>query len=191
MSDQRSGLTGTPQSLITEIAGVPLVEYGDTMRIEGVIVGDGHKNVMLFLPGELKYPFVHVAPFEMTLDEALAWLRQSDDPMAPTYVEGDDGARIVKAIVRKSTRQVDQNVAWACYARDGFECQYCGAINVPFTYDHWLAQAFGGRTTIENGVTACRPCNKAKGHMTTEEWVAFMYEKGYKYADKWATAKSS
>lgn len=184
MSEQRSGV-GAPTKAITEIAGVPLAEFGDTMRIEGVVVGDGHKAVALYLPGEDQYSGWRI--YRMNLDETLAWLNQSDNPTAPVYEEGDDGAKIVKAIIRKSTRQVDQNVAWAVYARDGYECKYCGATGVPLTYDHKLAQAFGGKTTIENGVSSCRPCNKAKGHMTMAEWVEHMRTRGMKYAESWAS----
>lgn len=183
MSEQRSGVTTLPSREVKSIAQVPLEEFGDTMRIEGVIVGDGGgKRRLLFLPGE--YRPAPADTYEMDLDETLAWLRQSDDPTAPEYTDEING--VLKAIVRKSRRQVDQNVAWTCYARDGFECKYCGASDVPLTYDHFLAQAYGGETTVENGVTSCRPCNKRKGHMTIAAWVGHMKERGMKYAEHWA-----
>lgn len=49
--------------------------------------------------------------------------------------------------------------------RDGFRCQYCGA-KLPaekLTLDHVLPKARGGRTTWENLVAACAPCNRKKG----------------------------
>lgn len=52
------------------------------------------------------------------------------------------------------------------FLRDGFSCQYCG-INLPaseLTFDHVVPRARGGLTTWENVVTACAPCNLAKGH---------------------------
>lgn len=159
-----------------KIANVPLEEYGDTMKIVGVIVGDGHKTRALYLPGEHATVFTEVA--ELTVNEALAWLKQSDDPTAPIY--GDNG--FIKAVVRKAKRQVDQNVAWMCYGRAGYACEYCSKINAPLTYDHWLAQAFGGETTLDNGVSSCRPCNKAKGHMTQDEWMSFMRSHDFKYS---------
>lgn len=158
-----------------KLAGTPLEVYGDTMRIEGILVGNGGgKSVVFVLPGEPApaVPTTH----QFTIEEAEAWLAQTDDPTSPIF-DGDTG--IVKAIVRKATRQVDQNVAWACYARDGYTCRYCGVTGVPLTYDHYLAQAFGGKTTMENGRTACRPCNKLKGHMTIEEWADFQKARGF------------
>ncbi len=55
--------------------------------------------------------------------------------------------------------------------RDGFSCQYC-AVDLPMrdlTYDHVLPRSRGGRTTWENVVTACKPCNHAKGDRTPSE----------------------
>lgn len=57
------------------------------------------------------------------------------------------------------------------YARDGYKCQYCGdkcGIS-ELTYDHVMPRAQGGRTTWENIVTCCYPCNYAKGNRTPTE----------------------
>lgn len=179
-----SGVLGSFGSAISEIAGVPIEEFGDTIKIQGLIVGDGHKRLSLYLPGEYLVSADKNITKELTLDEALAWLKQSDDPVSPVYT--DEVRKIVKAVVRKAKYQVDQNVAWKVYERDGYECKYCGVTGVPLTYDHLLAQAYGGETTVENGVSACRPCNKAKGHKTIQEWVEYMQEKGMSYAEYWA-----
>ncbi len=48
------------------------------------------------------------------------------------------------------------------FLRDGFHCQYCGDIN-DLTFDHLIPRSRGGRTTWENIVTACGPCNLRKG----------------------------
>ena len=57
------------------------------------------------------------------------------------------------------------------YARDGYRCQYCGtkcSIS-ELTYDHVVPRAKGGRTTWENIVTCCYPCNYKKGNRTPAE----------------------
>lgn len=57
------------------------------------------------------------------------------------------------------------------YLRDGFRCQYChwtGSVNF-LTLDHLLPTAKGGKTTWDNIVTACKPCNMKKGSKTIEE----------------------
>ena len=53
--------------------------------------------------------------------------------------------------------------------RDGFKCVYCGATGVRFTIDHVVPKSKGGKSTFENCVTACKPCNHRKGHRTCRE----------------------
>src|SRR5665213_685605 len=48
------------------------------------------------------------------------------------------------------------------FLRDSFACQYCGAGD-DLTFDHVVPRASGGRTTWDNVVTACAPCNLKKG----------------------------
>ncbi|MCP5088110.1 MAG: HNH endonuclease [Rhodobacteraceae bacterium] len=48
------------------------------------------------------------------------------------------------------------------FLRDEFSCQYCGA-KCEMTFDHVVPRARGGRTTWENVVASCSPCNLRKG----------------------------
>jgi 5-methylcytosine-specific restriction endonuclease McrA len=48
------------------------------------------------------------------------------------------------------------------FLRDGFTCQYCGS-NGDMTFDHVIPRCRGGRTTWENVVASCGPCNLRKG----------------------------
>lgn len=52
------------------------------------------------------------------------------------------------------------------FLRDGYECQYCGedVSRKTATLDHVLPVSHGGKTTFENTVTACGPCNATKGN---------------------------
>ncbi len=54
------------------------------------------------------------------------------------------------------------------FLRDGFTCQYCGGRG-DLTFDHVVPRARGGRTTWENVVAACGPCNIRKGARSLEE----------------------
>jgi 5-methylcytosine-specific restriction endonuclease McrA len=56
---------------------------------------------------------------------------------------------------RKITRR-------AVFARDGWECQYCGA-RTSLTVDHVIPRSKGGSSTWDNIVTCCAPCNRRKG----------------------------
>ena len=51
------------------------------------------------------------------------------------------------------------------FLRDEFTCQYCGAKG-EMTFDHVIPRARGGRTTWQNVVAACGPCNLHKGSKT-------------------------
>lgn len=52
------------------------------------------------------------------------------------------------------------------FLRDGWHCQYCGCEvdRKTATVDHVLPVSHGGKTTFENCVTACGPCNAGKGN---------------------------
>ena len=54
------------------------------------------------------------------------------------------------------------------FLRDAFTCQYCGAPD-DLTFDHIMPRSRGGRTSWENIVTACAPCNLRKGGRTPKE----------------------
>ena len=65
-----------------------------------------------------------------------------------------------KQIVRFSKSNV--------FLRDNYICQYCGKMQPKknCTLDHVMPVSQGGRTTFDNTVTACGPCNAAKGNFT-------------------------
>jgi 5-methylcytosine-specific restriction endonuclease McrA len=57
------------------------------------------------------------------------------------------------------------------FLRDAFSCQYCGGKRATqeLTFDHVIPRAKGGRTSWENVVTACGPCNLRKGSKMPRE----------------------
>lgn len=52
--------------------------------------------------------------------------------------------------------------------RDKFTCQYCGDCKPmrQLNYDHVVPRKQGGKTTWDNIVTCCYPCNEKKGART-------------------------
>jgi 5-methylcytosine-specific restriction endonuclease McrA len=54
------------------------------------------------------------------------------------------------------------------FSRDGFTCQYCGRNpqRSELNLDHVIPRSQGGRTTWENVVCCCVPCNRRKGGRT-------------------------
>jgi 5-methylcytosine-specific restriction endonuclease McrA len=156
-------------------------EAGDTIHLSGVILNDykNNREYTCYLPQMLE-PGFSTETYQFNADDWDEWLKHSDDPTFTEYT--DETRKVVKAVVRKGTRQVIQDVVWATYRRDNFACRYCGTKNLPLTYDHYVAQAFGGLWTLENGRTACRPCNKKKANKTVAEWEEEM--------KKWKTKES-
>jgi 5-methylcytosine-specific restriction endonuclease McrA len=71
------------------------------------------------------------------------------------------------ASVRRGVKFSRANV----FARDGFACQYCGfkKSRSELSFDHVVPRVVGVRTTWENIVTACRPCNHKKRNRTPEQ----------------------
>ena len=56
-------------------------------------------------------------------------------------------------------------------ARDKFRCQYCGRrlSACDLSLDHVVPRSAGGRTTWENIVACCHPCNDRKANRTPAE----------------------
>lgn len=54
------------------------------------------------------------------------------------------------------------------FLRDRFACQFCGDTR-NLTFDHVIPRRLGGKTTWENIVAACAPCNMKKGGRTPQQ----------------------
>jgi hypothetical protein len=153
--------------MIEELAGHPITDYGNSLQIMGVIIGNGEETMGVFLPDEFNH-MIMLPRLEWTLEEWQAWLKQSDNPQLAIY--SDETRRIVKAIVQKNKRMVEEGIRWRVFKRDNYTCRYCHQSDRPMTVDHYIPQDLGGETTEENLRTSCRPCNKEKGNMTPEQW---------------------
>lgn len=55
--------------------------------------------------------------------------------------------------------------------RDGFRCCYCGLPKQAreLNYDHVVPRQHGGKTTWENIVSSCKPCNARKRNRTPQQ----------------------
>jgi hypothetical protein len=144
-----------------------LNDFGNTLLVKGIIYGNGDDDIAMFLPGDELATYTTV--WFADADEWHKVIKQTDDP--EIYVKDNGGA--IKAIIRKSTRQVDEWMRWAVWRRDKFTCVYCGETNKAMTVDHVLAQELGGETVVENMVTSCRWCNKQKANKTIPEWLKY------------------
>jgi 5-methylcytosine-specific restriction endonuclease McrA len=70
--------------------------------------------------------------------------------------------RVPRAVTRRISRRV-------LFARDGWQCVYCGSGSNRLTLDHVVPRSRGGTSVWENVVTSCAPCNLRKGNRLPEE----------------------
>lgn len=61
------------------------------------------------------------------------------------------------------------------FKRDGKICNYCGRRAEAL--DHVVPRCKGGKTTLENLVPACRPCNSKKHIKSKEEFLKLLQSK--------------
>jgi 5-methylcytosine-specific restriction endonuclease McrA len=57
------------------------------------------------------------------------------------------------------------------FMRDGYACTYCGSDR-DLSCDHVVPLIQGGKSTLDNLTTACKPCNSGKGGRAPEVWLA-------------------
>ncbi|MCL1925670.1 MAG: HNH endonuclease [Syntrophorhabdaceae bacterium] len=71
--------------------------------------------------------------------------------------------RVPRRAIRFSRRNV--------FIRDGNTCQYCGRAfpSSELNLDHVIPRSRGGKTSWENIVCSCLPCNKTKGGNPPEQ----------------------
>jgi len=65
------------------------------------------------------------------------------------------------------------------FLRDEFACQYCGERG-ELTFDHVVPRSKGGRTTWENVVAACPPCNLRKANLSLNRVNMSLRRKAYR-----------
>lgn len=83
--------------------------------------------------------------------------------------------KVIRTIYRNRVPYSKRNI----FVRDNFKCMYCGKTK-ELTIDHIIPSSRGGKTTFENCVAACRPCNNKKNNRTPSE--AKMYLKKQPHA---------
>ena len=70
--------------------------------------------------------------------------------------------RVPRAVTRRISRRV-------LFARDGWQCAYCGTGSNRLTLDHIVPRSRGGTSVWENVVASCAPCNHRKGDRLLED----------------------
>lgn len=63
-------------------------------------------------------------------------------------------------------------------ARDGKQCLYCLTRRGVLTFDHVVAEKWGGLTAEGNLVVACAECNEIKGVFPLDLFAEFLERRG-------------
>ncbi len=148
-----------------KFSDIDLLKFGHEIQITGFFLTEGaDKAYVAMFPSE-EWPIgAHVERLEMDTQDFEKFLYQSDVlDVELTFPK--------KAIVRKSQRQIDANVSWAVFRRDGYRCRYCGKNDVPLTVDHVVTWESGGPSVQENLLSACKKCNRTRGSRGYVEWL--------------------
>jgi len=73
--------------------------------------------------------------------------------------------KLVRSVYRTRVPYSKKNIIY----RDKFTCQYCGKKEKKMTIDHVLPSSKGGKSSFENCVASCKPCNNKKNDKTPRE----------------------
>ena len=158
---------------IVRFENLNLLSIGNTVQISGMIWSGEGINNLCYLPDEFN-PEYDTVLMPLTLEEWNELVRQSDIMETEILAKDTDG-NLVKTILRKSTRQIDQTIQWKVFHRDNYTCRYCGKTGIPLSVDHVVLWEEGGPSTEENLITACKKCNKTRGSQQYPNWLISEY----------------
>jgi len=151
---------------------INLLDIGNTVQISGAIWSGDGRDYLCFFPDEFDEALGNeMKVLLMDEDDWKKFLRQTDIVETEVLAELGDNKIIGKAILRKTTRQIEQRVSWAVYRRDNYTCRYCGRNDVPLTVDHLILWKDGGPSIEKNLITSCKKCNKTRGDMKYVDWL--------------------
>jgi len=80
--------------------------------------------------------------------------------------------KVIRLIYKNRVPYTKRNIM----VRDNHICCYCGGTE-HLTIDHVIPESRGGKTSFENCVTACFPCNNKKNNRTPREANMFLNKK--------------
>jgi len=121
------------------------------------------------IKGHFVENFFSAFPLPVNIDDSIFKEYSAEDVRSVTFVMKMPAViRLLRRITRKRCVKFSRmNVL----VRDNFKCQYCGR-RLPtrkLNYDHVVPKSQGGRTTWQNIVTSCIPCNDRKAGRTPEQ----------------------
>lgn len=148
---------------------INILDIGNEIQLGGTI-WTGKGQAFITLVPDKKEDLSNLKILPMSLEDWERFLRQTD-LLETEILEQDPSGKIVKAIYRKSQRQIDAFLQWKIFQNDNYHCRYCGRTGIPLTVDHVVLWEEGGPTIELNLLSACKQCNKDRGRMQYEDWL--------------------
>ncbi len=145
-----------------------IFSIGNTIQMVGAVYSGEGKSFICYFPEENHEQDPEL--LEMNLDEWRQLIKQAD-LLEVEVLDKSPAGDIIKAIMRKSARQVEEGSRWKVYQRDSYKCRYCGKSGIPLTVDHVICWEALGPTIEMNLVSCCKKCNKVRGEIPYEDWL--------------------
>lgn len=146
-----------------------IYKIGSTIQMVGsVYAGEGKAYLCLFPNESADHEIIHL---KMSREDWEKFHRQTDLLETEVITKASDG-KLAKTVIRKSQRQIDAEVSWSVWRRDGTRCRYCHAGDVALTVDHLVTYESGGPSIPCNLVSACKRCNRERGNMEYAAWLS-------------------
>lgn len=160
-----------------KLSDLNIYDIGHSIQLSGCIYSGNGKHFLCFFPDENADLSESTEPLIMDREDWVKFIRQTDLLEVEIVEHNPASKEMVKAILRKSQRQIDASVSWKVFKRDGYRCRYCNRDDVPLTVDHLVLWEQGGPSIEENLITACKKCNKTRGNMLYADWLNSDYYK--------------
>ncbi len=148
---------------------INILQLGNEFQISGLVFSGQGKSFIVSLPH--KHDDINEPVSQLKLDQqgVLNLLKQLDFLEVEIFAQDEGG--VVKQIVRKTQRQIDNIMQWQVFERDNFTCRYCGRHGIPMSVDHVVVWEEGGPTIPDNLLTACKACNRDRGSVPFDQWL--------------------
>ena len=167
-----------PKFPIKKLTDFSILSIGTTVQLSGAVYSDANGTWIVPFPDEKDLTDKPIEILDMSLPDWSVFLTQTDHLDVEMLAPDADG-KIVKAIVRKSQRQIEQGVSWRVYKRAAFRCEYCGVEGgtqgAVLTVDHLVLFEHGGPAIESNLASCCRKCNKTRGNTEYPAWLKHPY----------------
>jgi len=150
-----------------ELVDLNLYEIGNKYILSGMVLTDNRGNAYIMPLPKKKIKDLNLV--ELSENDWIVILRQMD--IQEVEILANDELGIKKALIRKSTRQIDNIVSWNVFRRDKYTCRYCGVNDIPLSVDHLVLWENGGPSIEKNLLTSCKKCNRTRGNMEYKDWI--------------------